>query len=299
MKTFGVIDIGTNTILCLKASIINHEINIISDSRFHYRAGKRLDEVGNISSQYKTGMKNAVSKALEIVKDCSDVKITATEVLRKPKDGHEFAAKLSDEINIPIEIIDSQKEAELSFRGAVYQLEDIEGTVGVLDVGGGSTELAVGSGKRLLDWTGVKLGAVSICELAGYGKPVDDYLSLADRTFMESDFSKLLKNIPDRMIVVGGTAVSVAAILAQLEEFNPEKLNDFVLLESVLALLLETLALTPAKKLRKLMAFDPERADIIVGGGAILLSFMRKYGFNEIQVSINGLRHGLLLEHFG
>jgi len=299
MKTAGVIDIGTNTVLCLKASIAENGINIISDNRFHYRAGKRLDETGNISSEYKVGMKNAVCKALDILTDCSEIKITATEVLRKPKDGAEFASKLSEEIGHHVEIINPQREAELSFKGATWGIETHGETIAVLDVGGGSSELAVGVDGKLKSWSGVKMGAVTACELAGYEQPVDSYKEIADKAFGESDFSELLDPVPDKMLVVGGSAVAVAAILANLDEFQPEKLKDFIILEEVLALLTETLASMTIEQRKKTMIFDPERADIIVSGASILLSFMKIFGFNEIIVSTNGLRHGLFLEHFG
>jgi len=299
MKTAGVIDIGTNTVLCLKAAIDENDINIISDNRFHYRAGKHLDDAGNISSEYKTGMKNAIDKALDILRDCSEIKITATEVLRKPKDGAEFAGKLSEEIGHHIEIINPQKEAELSFKGAVWGLEMLKKTVAVVDIGGGSSELAVGVDGKLINWSGVKIGAVAVCEQAGYEQPVDTYCKIADKVFGESDFSSLLDPVPDKMLVVGGSAVAVAAILANLDEFQPEKLKNFIILEEVLSLLTETLASMTIEQRKKIMIFDSERADIIVSGASILLSFMKNFSVNEIIVSTNGLRHGLFLEHFG
>ncbi len=298
MKTAGVIDIGTNTVLCLKAAIDENGIKIFSDNRFHYRAGRRLDEAGNISSEYKAGMINAVHKALDTLRDCSVIKITATEVLRKPKDGAEFAGKLSEEIGRPIEIIDPRKEAELSFKGATWGIKAPGKTVAVVDIGGGSSELAVGVDGKLKSWSGVKLGAVTACELAGYEQPVDAYREIADEIFTKSDFSRLLDPVPDKMLVVGGSATAVAAILANLDEFQTEKLKEFSILEEILALLTETLASMTIGQRKKIMVFDPERADIIVSGASILLSFMKIFGFNIINVSTNGLRHGLFLEHF-
>lgn len=296
-KSVGIIDIGTNTVLCLKADISNG-IKIISDNRFHYRAGRRLDEAGNISNEYKTGLRKAILSALRIIQDCAEIKITASEVLRKPKDGANFAKELSSEINHHIEIISPQKEAELSFLGAVGELENSTETLAVVDIGGGSTELAIGRNGKLDDWAGIKIGAVTISELVGYGKPVESYLEIANKTFAESDFAELLNPAPDRMVVVGGSAVAIAAIMAKLDTFQPDKLKEFEIKKDNLVRLLGKLESMAIDNRKQVMVFDRQRADIIVAGGAIVLSFMKYFGFKKMQISINGLRHGLLLEQF-
>ncbi|MCP4583300.1 MAG: hypothetical protein GY839_16965 [candidate division Zixibacteria bacterium] len=298
MSTVGIIDIGTNTILSVKASAESNKIIILSDNRYHYRAGRRLDDIGNISSEYKTGMKRALSRALNALGDCPEIKIIATEVLRKPKDGQLFADELAGESGYTIEIINPQREAELSFKGATYGLDESDERITVIDIGGGSTELAVGIDGQLDRWSGVKLGAVTVCETVGSEQSPVDYLSLAGDVFSDSDFEELLNPKPARMIVVGGSAVAIAAILADLKEFDAEKIQGFVINRDILTLLLHNLGSMSIDKRRSVMPFDSQRADIIVGGGAIILAFMRKYGFETIEISTNGLRHGYLLEHF-
>jgi exopolyphosphatase/guanosine-5'-triphosphate,3'-diphosphate pyrophosphatase len=298
-KKVGIIDIGTNTVLCLKAAIAEDKIDIISDNRYHYRAGRRLDDAGNISFEYRTGLRRAVLLALNTLGDCSEIKIVATEVLRKPKDGLKFAGELALEIGREIKVIDSQEEASFSFNGATYDLETWEDRIAVIDVGGGSTELAVGIQGELKAWSGVKLGAVTACEKVGYESGVDEYLRAADEIFASSDFNRFLKPVPDRMLIVGGSAVSLAAILAGSKSFEPEKIQGFKLMENDLFNLLKKLASMPLSERKKLMTFDPERADIIVGGGAIILSFIRNFGFDFLNVSIYGLRHGLLTNLYG
>jgi len=299
MSTIGIVDIGTNTILCIKASVESGKVNILSDKRYHYRAGRRLDDNGNISSQYKAGMKNALSQAFSNLGNCTEIKVLATEVLRKPKDGEIFAGEMSDKFGYPIEIIDPQREAELSFKGATSGIESSEGRVTVIDIGGGSSELAVGVNGRLEQWSGVKLGAVSICEAVGYEKNPDEYISMATTVFAESNFNELLDPKPARMIVVGGSAVAIAAILTDLKEFDAKKIQGFMIGRDVLALLLYNMGSMSIDKRREIMPFDSQRADIIVGGGSIILAFMSKYNFESIEISTNGLRHGYLLEHFG
>jgi len=299
MNEVAVIDIGTNTVLCLKASVHEDSIDVIFDSRFHYRSGQRLDNYGNISPEYKTGLRRALLSAMTTLTDCSDIKIVATEVLRKPKDGLAFASELAEEIGYPIEIISPQREAELSFYGATYELTSENETITMIDVGGGSSELATGIGGKLERWSGVKIGAVSLSEAVGYEKPLDDYLEYAGEVFDKSDFGELLKPKPSRMIVVGGSASTLAAILNDQQVFDPDKIQGFEIRLDILELLMVNLSTMKLAKRKEIIAFDTQRAEIIVPGGAIILAFMKKYDFRVVSVSPKGLRHGLLLEHFG
>jgi exopolyphosphatase/guanosine-5'-triphosphate,3'-diphosphate pyrophosphatase len=299
MSKVGIIDIGTNTVLCLKAAVYDDDIDIILDSRFHYRAGSRLDEKGNIAEGYKTGMRRALLSAMSTLTDCQEIKIVATEVLRKPKDGAAFAEKLSDEIGCKIDIIDSQREAELSFFGATRGMGLPGERLAVIDIGGGSSELAVGTDEGLERWSGVKMGAVSISEAVGYDMPPANYLEYASKTFAESDLGELLTARPSQVILVGGSAVAIAALLDGQNEFMPERLSGFQVNSDALGKLLENLSSMDLDKRREVMAFDRERADIIVAGGSIILAFMNNFDIPEVKISTRGLRHGLLLELFG
>ena len=292
----GVIDIGTNTILCLKAATEDGRIDIISDNRFHYRAGSRLDDAGNISREYKYSMKRALVTALATLEDCSQIRITATEVLRKPKDGAAFATQLSYDVGHSIEIITQNREAELGFKGATFGIEAPPDRYAVLDVGGGSSELAVGSRSKLRRWSGIRLGAVTATEAAGYERPVAAYSAIADAAFAESDFGRVLEPKPEVQYIIGGSAVTLAMVMAGLQRFELSEVMGFPLGKADLAVQLDRLVSLSLSERRKIMAFDAERADIIVSGGAIILSFMRNFSYDELRVSPNGLRHGLLLE---
>jgi len=299
MSAVGIIDIGTNTILCLKANLHNGTIDIISDTRFHYRAGSRLDLMGNISDEYKTGMRSALNMALRDLTDCDRVKIVATEVLRKPKDGRTFAKILGDEISREIEVIEPQREAELSFAGVVQGISRNSHITGMIDIGGGSSELAIGTGNRLEHWSSLPIGAVSLSEAVGYEKPLALYLAYTENLFGKSDFQSLLDPSPSPMIIVGGSAVALAAIIDDQVVFNSDRLADYVIHKVILSDLLNDLAVLDLNRRRQILEFDKPRADIIVPGGAIILAFMNKFRFNEVKISTRGLRHGILQEMCG
>jgi|WetSurMetagenome_2_1015567.scaffolds.fasta_scaffold166003_2 exopolyphosphatase / guanosine-5'-triphosphate,3'-diphosphate pyrophosphatase len=296
MTTIGIIDIGTNTILCLKAASDGEQINIISDQRYHYRAGSRLDETGNISPEYKKNLRLALLSAVASIKDCAFIKIVATEVFRRPNDGLAFSKELSAEIGLPIEIIDHQREAELSFKGAIEGFKDFAGRIGVIDIGGGSTELAIGEDSQLLAWLGIKIGAVAISEAVGYEAPLKNYIAYAQDTFGYSNFMELLTPLPYKILIVGGTAVAIAGLMAEIREFKPERLQGWEIEANSLNQLIGQLATMNIDKRRNLMAFDPQRVDIIVGGAAIVYAFMKYAAVNSLVVSTRGLRYGLLNE---
>jgi exopolyphosphatase/guanosine-5'-triphosphate,3'-diphosphate pyrophosphatase len=296
MTTIGIIDIGTNTILCLKAVFADARLDIISDQRYHYRAGNRLDESGNISPDYKKNLRLALLSAVTSIKDCAFIKIVATEVFRRPNDGLAFSKELSAEIGLPIVIINHQREAELSLKGAIQGFKDFAGRIGVIDIGGGSTELAIGENSQLLAWSGIKIGAVAISEAVGYEAPLTKYIAYAQDTFGYSNFMELLTPLPHKILIVGGTAVAIAGLMAEIREFKPESLQGKEIAAHSLNQLLEQLAAMGVDNRKNLMAFDPQRADIVVGGGAIVYAFMKYANVDSLVVSTCGLRYGLLGE---
>jgi exopolyphosphatase/guanosine-5'-triphosphate,3'-diphosphate pyrophosphatase len=124
-------------------------------------------------------------------------------------------------------------------------------------------------------------------------------MPMAIRLFNESEFADILDPRPGRIIVVGGSAVAIAAILADLKEFSAAGIQGYVIQKDILTLLLYNLGAMTVEKRQEIIPFDSQRADIIVGGGSIMLAFMQVYNFQSVEISTNGLRHGYLLELFG
>lgn len=294
--TFGVIDIGTNSILYLKASVSQGDVEIVFDRQLHHRAGRWLDAAGNISPEYKAGMSQALVSALDALGDCSKIVIVATEVLRKPADGQKYAEVFSEQIGHRIQIIDPYREAELSFSGASADIQPGGGMLAVIDVGGGSTELSVGGVCRLDDWASMEFGAVVACEKSGYEKPASEYIDVAEKMIRRSALFRLFDKQILLTVAVGGSAVAMAALLLGQSSYNMRQIHNSTIRRADLAALLDQLSRMTIIERKRLMTFDSERADIIVGGGAILLAFMRIFALDTLNVSTKGLRYGLLRE---
>jgi exopolyphosphatase/guanosine-5'-triphosphate,3'-diphosphate pyrophosphatase len=296
MNHVGVIDIGTNTILCLKAIIGGNHFEIIFDKRYHYRVGRGLDDAGKISPECKQNLRRAFGEALKSLTDCDQIKIVATEVFRRSKDGGAFAGALTAEVGQHIEIIESRREAELSFLGATQGSEYDSGKVAVIDVGGGSTELAIGENGKLTGWAGAKIGAVAIAETVGFEQKPSRYIEYAINIFGQSNFLELSGSNIDKVVAVGGTVVTLAGVSVGLKEYRPEKIQGYQITAESLRRILDELAGLNLERRKKRMAFDPDRADIIIGGGAIISAFMEYWGIRIMTVSVFGLRYGLLRE---
>ncbi len=300
MKLYGAIDIGTNTVLSLAGYMDKDNLRVIVDNRHHYRAGVRYDSDGNLSAEYKQRLRSALRIALSELADCgTDLRIVATEVLRRAKDGDAFALSLSSEFGVKVEIISPAKEAALGFLGATNAVDAGDGLNAVIDVGGGSTELAIGIGKKMRDWRSIGLGAVALAEEIGYEMPPDRYLERAGSLFESSDFRRLLAGGSISVYAIGGSAVTLALYSAGFKVF-PDTWPKGLRLEAggLKRCLIELSSMTIDKR-REAIPFDTPRADIIVPGGAILSSFMKSFGVDSMMVSPGGLRHGLLLEQIG
>jgi len=300
MKLYGAIDIGTNTVLCLAGYMEEGHLRVVIDNRHHYRAGRRYDAAGNLSPEYKQNLYRALRDSLNELSGCGDsLRIVATEVLRKAEDGAAYAAELSREFGVNIEIISPEKEAALGFLGATNDLAVADELIAVLDIGGGSTELAVGAGKKIRNWQSIKIGAAALAEEIGYEEPLDRYLERADDLLKKSDFGRLLAVKPISIIAIGGSAVTLAIYAAGLGKYPGSWPKGLGLKVDELNSRLRELTSLTIDERREAISFDRARADIIVPGGTILLSFMRNFGVDFMAVSPGGLRHGLLLEQLG
>ncbi len=300
MKLYGAIDIGTNTVLCLAGYMEEGNLRVVIDSRYHYRAGRRYDAAGNLSTEYKQRLHQALQNAINELAECGDaLRMVATEVLRRAEDGADYAAALSREFGVNIEIISPEKEAALGFLGATHNLAAGDEPVAVLDVGGGSTELAVGAGRKIRDWQSIKIGAAALAEEVGYEKPLERYLERADYLLKASAYGRMLAANPFSIIAIGGSAVTLAIYGAGLGKYPDSWPNGLGFKAAELNSWLRKLASMKIDERREAISFDCARADIVVPGGAILMSFMNNFKVDFMTVSPGGLRYGLLLEQFG
>jgi exopolyphosphatase/guanosine-5'-triphosphate,3'-diphosphate pyrophosphatase len=224
--------------------------------------------------------------------------IIATSAVRRASDAREFAERVRAAAGVPLEVIAGSLEAAASFRGATEGAGLGEARVAVLDVGGGSTECAVGQVGRLESAASFELGSVRVSErhpdLMGEapGKAARGAAALA-RAEIGRELRQLAEFRPVAQVrCVAGTALTLAAVV---QGTGVDRVSGSTLALADLDATLERLLDLTLAERRDLPGMLPQRADILAGGALILSEALRALGVVEAVLEANDLLLGYLL----
>ena len=196
-------------------------------------------------------------------------------------------------------IIPPEKEAELALKGILSVSHPADGQFVVMDIGGGSTEfiLASHAGKPL-KWISLDLGVVKLKEMFLKSDPPaeSEYSAMCEhirRTISAVDF------IPQPApVLIGnaGTVTTLAAIDQQMADYDPRRINNYEMLYPRIEAMQRRFLSQPLAERRKIAGLEPMRADIIIGGTAVVLEVMDKFAYKSLLACDSGLREGIILE---
>ena len=222
----------------------------------------------------------------------------ATMAARLAADGSEFMAEISRRFAWETHILSGDEEARLTAAGVLSALEPLPESGLIFDIGGRSTEFISTSGRAIVKSRSLAMGVVGLTE-AHLSDPVGpgelEEVSKAVRSVVsEADFS----DVPAGAVLVGtaGTVTTVAALLLNLKDYEPELVNNARLGREKIAGLLAALAAVPVAERVSRYMLHPRRADAIVAGLVMVLEIMDHFGRPELLVSDNGLLEGVWLK---
>ena len=293
------IDIGTNTILLLIAEVDKGKLKSLFEAETVVRLGERLQRNGILSDEAMKRGLQALSQYLDKCKtmEVQKIFVVGTSALREAKNSEYFLKMIKEKLNLSIEIISGEEEAQLSFLAVVRDLKELEKSTLVIDVGGGSTELILGRGDQIIEWASLPLGIVHLTEQYLISDPVKE----EEWKKMEMEIRKLLPQIPHPkepllMVSIGGTDTTLASVEQGLEEFIPEKVHHFILKKESLKKQVDLYRSKTIEERRKIPGLPPARADVILAGGAILYMVMERLDCASVLISSHGVRYGLLYQ---
>lgn len=303
----ATIDIGTNTVLLLVADKQQNGIKVIEEQQRVPRLGKDVDEQRNLSVE-------AMRRVIDILKEYQNLIdrkypgagrpiVTATSAVRDANNREEFLKLVREQNNLEVIILSGLEEATLTFLGAESVLSDTlqkEPKI-VLDIGGGSTEIALGKETEILDRYSFDMGCVRFTERFLENTPptqsqINRCKNAVQGMLTEHPFY-LEKN--SRLLGVSGTVTSLAYIDQHLKEYNSEKINGYQLSADTVREYIKKLgSMTPAELLNRYAVVMEGRADIFLAGLLILEGVMDRYKFDSLTASTGGIRHGAVLADF-
>lgn len=301
MTTVAVIDTGTNSTRLLVAAVNKGKVEEVLRRTEITRLGQGVDRTGRLDSSAKARVSECVAGYRRLIEGEHVQKaiILATSSVREAGDGEEFMQELSMQASFRHRILGGHEEATLSFTGSTMEVA-AAGRVFFFDVGGGSTEIAVG---RPGDPDYVKslgIGCVRLKERYLQGDPPGmDEIEAAARHIDSLLVSEVdLGSLGEfkTTVAVAGTVTALAAVEMKLEKYDPVAVHDFVMSrESVERLLARLISMTQKERC-EIRTMEDGRADVIISGSLIVLRLMNYAGLSSFTVSERDILDGAAIQ---
>lgn len=225
-------------------------------------------------------------------------RITATSAARDASNGDDFFDAAEAVIGVRPELLSGEEEGRLSFLGATGDLDPDDGPFLVFDIGGGSTEFAIG-GERFSEAMSCDMGSVRFTEKYLHHDPPRPEELVACISVAETHLDDVAREMPavehTRLAVgLAGTVSTAAAVEIGLAEYDRDAIHHFTLTRAAAEDVFRTLATEATEDRRHNPGLDPGRVDIIVGGMCLLVKVMRYFELDEILVSEADILDGLI-----
>jgi exopolyphosphatase / guanosine-5'-triphosphate,3'-diphosphate pyrophosphatase len=299
-----VADMGTNSTRLLVADIEDGEVKELERRSTVTRLGRGVDTSRQLATEAIEDVVSAVGEYIKLYEPLEpDVVLAlATSAVRDAENSGAFIAELRERFALNARILTGEEEARLTYVGAVAGRAPSDGTL-VIDIGGGSTEIVVGSGREMAFHTSLQLGTVRHTERHIRNDPptAPELEALAEdirkQLFAElaaADFFEIHTGI-----AVAGTPTSLAAIDQELDPYDPERVHGYVLSLDAIQHMYSMLSGKSLEERLKVPGLHPGRAPTIVAGVVILIQAMRAFGLQEIEVSEHDILYGAALEAAG
>lgn len=308
-RRLAAIDIGTVTMRLLVADVSEEGVSEVARSTDIIHLGEGLTASGRLSEAAMQRAAEVVARYAATIAELGVERTTAlaTSASRDAENAGDFVATLAAHGILP-EIVSGDREAQLSFLGAVSQL-DAEEDLLVADLGGGSTELVLGNvahdeGVRtaeICNARSVDVGSKRVTEMFLHSDPPSIAELAEARAWIVEQFRPYFDGLRDKprlMISLAGTATTLSAIHMGLETYDPQRVHMSVLGGSDLADLLEMLSALPLADRLNVVGLDPGRAPVIVAGTLILETIVALAGLDSTLVSEHDILYGILLDTY-
>ncbi|MFT3684179.1 MAG: Ppx/GppA phosphatase family protein [Phycisphaerales bacterium] len=311
----AVIDIGSNSVrLAVGARTRTGDVRLVAESRDSTRLAQGLDVSGRLDPHAMEASVDAVVRMVAQARahGAERVEIVATCAVREAENGQRFVAMINAETDLEVRVISGEEEGRLAFLGAAKQFDLRKGWSAVLDIGGGSTELAIARKGDVQAVVSMPVGAVRLTERFGGPEraPHEHYQDM--RRFMDGLLTRHLKHVhgeAETLVATGGTATALG--LMDLLSRHPGKTDPedkVAVSRAVRGYKLERTAVKEwTKRLREMSmkerfgvpGLSRDRASVIVAGLVILHRTMKRLKCQTVVVSAGSIRDGVLHEMLG
>ena len=297
----AVVDMGTNSTRLLVADVDPSGVREVERRSRVTGLGRGVDLARRLCSEAIEEVCETVRGYIELYEGLGAERVTAisTSAVRDADNASAFVAELRERFALDSRILDGTEEAALTYLGATSHGEGADGTL-VVDIGGGSTELIVGSGQDVVSTSSLQAGTVRHTERYLRSDPpgtaeLED-LAADVRTLIDAELPVAERPHAATAIAVAGTPTSLAAIELGLEPYDSDAVEGLRLGLGAVQRTFSQLSSMTVDERRALKGLQPGRAPTIVAGVVILIQVMRAFGLDEVSVSEHDILYGAALE---
>jgi exopolyphosphatase/guanosine-5'-triphosphate,3'-diphosphate pyrophosphatase len=297
----AVVDVGSNSTRLLIADVTGDRVReVVRQSRVT-RLGRGVDLAGQLSGEAIEAACGAIGDYVALCREngVETVAAIATSAVRDASNGGAFVAELRERFALSARVLDGEEEARRTYRGATAERPPGEPTL-VIDIGGGSTELIVGTGAEIGFHASLQAGVVRHTERHVSGDPPTaadlEGLAAGVRTLIAAAIAGHPEAQASAGIAVAGTPTSLAAVELGLDPYDVRRVHGHVLALATIQRLLSRFASLPLAERAAIPGLHPDRAPTIIAGAVILIEAMRAFGLDRIEVSEHDILHGTALE---
>lgn len=303
MRKIATIDIGTNSMRLL---LCDYDGTTIKNKQKHLiitRMGQNLSTKGIISLEVIERNINALEIFYKKALDFGAEKIIAiaTSAMRDAKNRNMFLDAAKARTGIEIKVISGEAEAELGITGVLSEFNEFSEDILVIDIGGGSTELVYGSLSGIKYSISINAGTVRMTEGFFTENPIkqNEIQNLKNNlnSLFEDPISRLKTLKIGKVLVIGGTATSIAAIYHSISIYDPQKVHNTVIDIDYLIDIFDKLKNMTIEQRYEVKGLQRERADVIPAGIYILLFLLQNFDINSFIISENDNLEGAVIKY--
>ena len=263
--------------------------------------GRGVDATGRLSDDGIERVRGALERYRTIMDryELAGVRMTATSAARDASNRDVFFDVSEQTVGVRPELISGVEEAELSFLGATAELDPADGPFLVFDIGGGSTEFAIGSA-RMEGGFSTDMGSVRFSEKYVESDPPLPEELLACLSVAEAHIDDVVREVPmvlaaRQLVGLAGTVSTAAAVEIGLAEYDRDQVHHFKLTREAIEDVYRTLVTEARADRIHNPGLEPGRVDTIVGGMCILARIVRYFDAQDVLVSESDILDGLIL----
>ena len=299
MVKLASIDLGSNSTRLLITEVNDQGFNVLIRMHVVTKMSEKIEQTGEISIEAFKRVNSALRnfKKLLIENDVDDVFVIGTAALRDAKNSDEIIENIKKKYDFEVEVLSGHDEGITTSIGVLHFMENSENFL-IIDIGGRSTEFIYEFENKIISKS-LNLGVVTLSEKYFSNLPINQELIDEAELKIETELSQL--DIKDKKNVIGvsGTALSLASIFLDQQNFNEEELHEIKIdIDNIQEINKRILKMTEAEIITKFRGIDPKRASTITSGIFLLETILSHYSNSPIIISKYDILEGLILKKY-